>query len=233
MTEPSDPGRLANAATPSPLGRLLASAARDVPTEQELASLRERLGDVLGPAHGAPIPHGYSALAKAGIASGLAVLIAGGVLVARRGAPEVPTVTRVPSSGAARVSPPPPADPSPTGSAEGAGGASVGPASAAIAKSRVEPAKSSARTAEGPTEAALLEKARSVLGSSPAAALAATEQHTARFPHGVLSQEREVIAIEALRRLHRNAEADRRAAAFARAFPGSAHRRMVEEPTPK
>jgi hypothetical protein len=48
-----------------------------------------------------------------------------------------------------------------------------------------------------------------------------------------LAQEREVIAIEALRRLNRSAEADRRAAAFAKAFPGSVHQRAVEDASAK
>jgi hypothetical protein len=39
----------------------------------------------------------------------------------------------------------------------------------------------------------------------------------------MLAQEREVIAVEALEKLGRTAEADRRAQAFARAYPGSSH----------
>jgi hypothetical protein len=79
----------------------------------------------------------------------------------------------------------------------------------------------------------LLEQARRALASSPATALSLTNQDAARFPRGALAQEREVIAIEALRRLGRGAEADRRAAAFAQTFPGSAHQRRVEDASPK
>jgi hypothetical protein len=43
-----------------------------------------------------------------------------------------------------------------------------------------------------------------------------------------LVQEREVIAIKALRQLGRNSEADGRAAAFAKAFPGSAFQRKLQ-----
>jgi hypothetical protein len=78
------------------------------------------------------------------------------------------------------------------------------------------------------SEAALLEQARSALTSDPARALALTRQHQARFPSGVLKQEREVIAIEALRRLGRSKAAADRAGSFERAFPDSAHRRAVE-----
>jgi hypothetical protein len=107
------------------------------------------------------------------------------------------------------------------------------PKPALLQKSSAVPLKSAASGAEGPSEPVLLEQARRALASSPATALALTNQHAARFPHGVLAQEREVIAIEALRRLGRSAEADRRAAAFAQAFPGSAHQRMVEDASPK
>jgi hypothetical protein len=45
-----------------------------------------------------------------------------------------------------------------------------------------------------------------------------------------LVQEREVLAIQALRQLGRSAEADQRAAAFAKAFPGSAFARKLGMP---
>jgi hypothetical protein len=80
----------------------------------------------------------------------------------------------------------------------------------------------------GPSEAELLESARRLLASNPGGALELAQQHRARFRGGVLAQEREVIAIEALRRLGRSAEADARADAFERAFPNSAHRRKLD-----
>jgi hypothetical protein len=60
-------------------------------------------------------------------------------------------------------------------------------------------------------EAALLERARGALASSPGEALARTEEHAARFPSGKLGMERELVAIDALRRLGRRAEARTRA----------------------
>ncbi len=60
-------------------------------------------------------------------------------------------------------------------------------------------------------EAALLERARGALASSPGEALARTEEHAARFPSGKLGMERELVAIDALRRLGRRAEARARA----------------------
>jgi hypothetical protein len=60
-------------------------------------------------------------------------------------------------------------------------------------------------------EAALIERARLSLGARPADALARTEEHAARFPAGKLSMERELVAIDALGRLGRRAEARSRA----------------------
>jgi len=234
MTRASDPGRLSDATPQSPLGRLLASAERDVPSDQELSALAGRLAEVLEPA---PVPAAAapssSLLVKVGAAVGLAGLVVGALLVLRRPsavspvpakASSVPSVSaRAPDIARAPLAP----TSSATASAEAA------PKLAPPRKSSAEPAKSAAFGAEGPTEPALLEQARRALASSPATALSLTNQDAARFPRGALAQEREVIAIEALRRLGRGAEADRRAAAFAQAFPGSAHQRMVEDASPK
>jgi hypothetical protein len=78
-----------------------------------------------------------------------------------------------------------------------------------------------------PSEADLLEQARTALKSDPSRALARANEAAQRYPRGVLVQEREVLAIQALRRLGRGAEADRRAEAFAKAFPGSAFQRKL------
>jgi hypothetical protein len=77
-------------------------------------------------------------------------------------------------------------------------------------------------------EAELLERARRSLSGSPNQALALTRLHQARFPKGALKQEREVIAIEALRRLGRANDAEQRAGTFEKQYPDSAHRRAVE-----
>jgi hypothetical protein len=79
-----------------------------------------------------------------------------------------------------------------------------------------------------PTEGELLEQARSALRGDPVTALARANEAAARFPRSALVQEREVIAIQALRKLGRNAEADQRAAAFSKAFPDSAFQRKLD-----
>jgi hypothetical protein len=77
------------------------------------------------------------------------------------------------------------------------------------------------------TEAELLESARNRLSASPGEALSLTQEHAARFPRGVLSQEREVLAIRALLALGRADEARARRDRFAAAYPGSAHNRLL------
>jgi hypothetical protein len=81
-----------------------------------------------------------------------------------------------------------------------------------------------------PSEAELLEQARAALRAEPARALQRANEHAARFPRGVLVQEREVLAIQALRKLGRSADADRRAEAFAKAFPGSPFQPKLSAP---
>jgi outer membrane protein assembly factor BamD (BamD/ComL family) len=66
-------------------------------------------------------------------------------------------------------------------------------------------------------------RARQELSSDPSGALALTQEHARRFPSGTLSQEREVLAIEALARLGRTSEARRRLDAFRSRFPQSPH----------
>jgi len=100
-----------------------------------------------------------------------------------------------------------------------------------------------ARAAQEPSEAAaeaeaevqarleedrLLREARGILPSNPRGALALTEEHRQRFPRGVLVQEREVVAVDALRRLSRGEEARTRAERFLSRWPNSAHRPRLE-----
>lgn len=80
------------------------------------------------------------------------------------------------------------------------------------------------------SESALVRRAQEALGPNPGLALALANQHLARHPGGMFAQEREVIAISALRALGRSAEAESRAAAFLSAHPGSAYRPRVEAP---
>jgi hypothetical protein len=84
----------------------------------------------------------------------------------------------------------------------------------------------------GQSEAELLERAEAALSSQPERALALTREHRQRFPHAVLVQEREVIAIEALKRLGRDRAARDRAKAFGERYRGSVHETRIQNPTP-
>jgi len=73
----------------------------------------------------------------------------------------------------------------------------------------------------------LLERAQDALRSRPSEALTLADHHARRFPQGLLVQEREVIAIEALVKTGRKADAKARAARFESSFPGSSHTRRI------
>ena len=97
----------------------------------------------------------------------------------------------------------------------------------ALPPSKAGRADSKAETDTVKAEAALLERARLLATNNPSQALAVTREHARRFPNGLLAQEREVIAIEALRKLGKQDEASQRATKFQKAYPGSAHQRSV------
>jgi hypothetical protein len=90
------------------------------------------------------------------------------------------------------------------------------------------PAASSAGH-EADSEVQLLQSAQEALrDNDPDDALALAAKHARRFPNGFLAQEREVIAIEALMKKNRTAEARARAAAFAQKYPHSGHQRRID-----
>lgn len=240
MSQSDDPERLADASSRSELGELFASGSRDVPSNEQLARLAGELGPLLDAVPGPPpTSSGVSILVKLGIATAVVALLGGTVLTLRQASNRTPApvsraVTQRVTTPPTEAGPAPPASsPPPLAAAIPAASTGDDPSSRPLDKPSAAAAKSGSMPGKAQSEASLLEQARRVLNSSPSTALLLANQHAARFPNGVLTQEREVIAIEALRRLHRTSEADRRAAQFARAFPGSAHQRMVREPIPK
>ena len=81
-------------------------------------------------------------------------------------------------------------------------------------------------------EIPLLERANRVLAETPAQALALAEEHQHRFPASVMDQEREIIAITALARLGRAAEARERAVRFSHQHPNSVYQSRVDNILP-
>jgi cytoskeletal protein RodZ len=88
--------------------------------------------------------------------------------------------------------------------------------------------KPAPKRAAKPSEASLLSQAQRALKSDPARALAITRQHKRLYPTGALSQEREVIAIEALSRLNKKGSAQQKADAFKEKYPESAHQKKID-----
>lgn len=204
------------------LRELLGSAGDDDPSSEELGGLGARLGPLLETAPAAPsaasaLPSTLPLRLRLGI--GIGLLGAAGILYTALRPTEVPTLERglastsrheIPTERAAAIRPPTPT-PAPTSEPR-----------------RVAPKPSASAPAPVESEILMLERAHSALRSGRAAdALGVTLEHTRAYPRGKLSQEREVIAIEALTRLGRRSEAGARGEAFIRFFPTSSHARRV------
>ncbi len=131
-----------------------------------------------------------------------------------------------PSASAAPVRPRPRATP--------AGGGTRPPPSAeapVAMPERVPPASGPANVADAlREERALLASARDALRRHDGrAALATLRMAETRFPDGILAQEREVLAIEALAQSGDRDAASRRAHGFLKAYPSSPHASHVRE----
>jgi hypothetical protein len=96
----------------------------------------------------------------------------------------------------------------------------------------VERTRTQLKRGPAPDELALIREAQAAR-QAPAQALRLLAQHRKHFPDGLLSQEREVLAVEALLASGQQARAVAQARAFVRAYPGSVHlvrlRSMVGE----
>lgn len=239
MTEHDDPPRWSKGAdTPAGLSHLLSSAERDGASDAELLELQTRLSNLLDAAPAASSSSGLPLVAKLGSGALIAALGLGVVLSLQHRHPSetdprevshAPARTEIRSP--AIVAPPTAQDPLPI--TPSAAPAPTTPPSAPTKPHSSGTASGAATLGTVQSEASLLEAARAALSTNPERALLLTRQHGAQFPHGALAQEREVIAISALRRLGRNSEADARAAHFDAAYPKSVHQQAVDRPTPR
>lgn len=230
-----DPPPLTDASSgaPASLRALLEAGQRDVPNAFDIARVEAKLGALLEPGAAATAGAGSGVLAKVGLATLGGALLAAGVwfsMSAER--PPAPGPKQLPAPSVEPSTPPlvaaPPSVEAPSGAPEALRSAESDPSAAAQNKA---PKGAPASRAAALPEDAMLEQARRALGSDPRRALALTREHETTYPGGVLAQEREVIAIEALRRLGRADEAARRLERFERLFPQSAHRRKLERPS--
>lgn len=243
MTTSEDPPRWSDGAgAPAALGSLLSTAQRDVATDAELAQLSTRLEPILQP----PPRASYAAAVPKLAVGGLIALLGLGAVTALRHArpPAHPTASAPPAAIApsavvsSRGPEPTPVPELPSAAPSAApvivGSALDRPPATESKKPALGSAPQGAHASNTTqTEASLLEQARSALSPNPALALSLTQQHAQQFPRGLLVQEREVIAISALRRLGRSSEAEARAARFDARYPHSAHQQTVDRPSTK
>ncbi len=208
----ADPKRLSSESGST--GQTLQGAIRDVPTSAELSTLYAGVVGSAAPA--------ASLLSAKTIGLAVAATIAGGVGGWFWSAPADP----LPASSAA--TPPPAFTPTLPGEPE----RSDPPPPASVAPP-VTSGKARVASPAKPSELALLQRARSSLSSNPAAALAAAEQHRRLYPNGRLAQEREVLAIDALKALGRADSARSRTKRFENAYPTSPHRERIRRGAPK
>jgi hypothetical protein len=257
MKPPQDPPRLLDPGSDAPawLRSPLEAGARDVAGPARLARIAAGLPSGppgpgtsnppdpprAGPSHPQPpvapvVPSVFSG-AAIGAALGLAVVGAGWV-ASPRAADVVPSPRPAPSAVVTLTAPEPvrplpteapaPRPRTPPERAEPRSSGTAGPA-ASVGIEPAGPASSSEPDpAAGESERSILQRAQDALRGSPAQALALTDLHLARYPGGVLAQEREVLAIAALVGMGRAVEARARATRFVASFPNSAHRRRLE-----
>jgi hypothetical protein len=217
---------------PTELRQWLRASREQLGSGEEIAQLSRALTRELGPAAGlggAPIAAaGKSWLTLGRWPAWLAAGTAGVALVwyAASGARRASEAAPAPVAAPVQLVEPPtvrlPAEPpaAPPASA---------PASDSVQRPEPAPGKVQARHQTPSTrESALLQRAQGALSSDPARALALTDQHRRSFPSGALSEEREAIAIQALRGLGREPEARARAARFETKYPNSVHRSRVQ-----
>ncbi|MGC4087015.1 MAG: hypothetical protein QM756_03760 [Polyangiaceae bacterium] len=192
----------------------------DAPNAEQLRALRAKLPEAAPSRASARKiqPRRLTLSTLAWLLPAAAAAMAGGYLATRSGDEVAP----MPSHNA--VQPPPAPTPATSAPIE-MPSAPTASASAPAPKPAVAP---TANRADPEAELALMREAQAALGSDPARALALTKQHAQKYPRGVLAQEREVVAIDALKRLGQNGEAAARAARFRQSHPESAYLPRIE-----
>lgn len=85
------------------------------------------------------------------------------------------------------------------------------------------------RIAQLSAEMRIVSRARELLGENPGEALAVLEEHRRHHADGILREEREAFAIEALVELERRPEAERRYYDFQRTYPHSDFSRRLAD----
>ncbi|MBX7192609.1 MAG: hypothetical protein K1X94_11155 [Sandaracinaceae bacterium] len=213
------------------------------PASPELERLVDRMrDDVLGPVEveevlrrvrksGGPPPDGGSSLVMKGAGAVLAAaaIVTFAWLAASRTDPVRVPVAIAPSPDRAQRPPAPPEHVAehPATIAPALDTTSIEPAERAE-ELRPRVVRRAART-DPAAEHALLMEARRALASDPARALELAESHRAQYPRGLLAQEREMIAIDALEALGRASAARARAGEFIHRWTDSSYAGRLRE----
>ena len=222
----SDLRRLRDSASPEVRALLRAGAPSRSMTAEERARSRKRLA---GAVAGAAIAGGLSWLPGAAFGAGLGLIVGVGTLVAPWSPMDPPLSTPVstaaPRGPSVRSTSAPEPSSAPSAAEIAPIARSVVSASGAVPSSAPEPTPEDALA----DEVALLDRARGALSGSPAEALRLTGEHAARYPRGKMSVEREMVAIDALRKLGRTSEARARADALLSRPGGSLYEERIRK----
>jgi len=235
----TDPKRLSTLENVPELTDALDAARERVPSQNTLDALRVRVeaaavAPVVAPSKSWPL-----ALKIVLPLLGVAGVVIGADRLTRHAAAPLPSVVTSVSSISVPVrSEPPLAEPAPdstlpfpppVASASTPVRVSAAPAVVSAAPSPVVSEPLPTLSAHIRSELDLVKEAGQVLKSDPARALQLTMDHARLYPSGALSEEREVIAIEALARLGRLSAARARAERFLVGYPRSAHLSRVQQ----
>jgi hypothetical protein len=202
----------------SPLARALPPLELDSPSVSELRALRERLPQPKPSAMSRRpkprAPRRAAVTALAWLVPFAAAAAAAGYLLRDRPKPEpAPIVSQSPALS-------PPVVPTVTVAPVPSSAPPPAPSSSARLNAHAGSATSDAPKV---SELDLMRDAKAALPVDPNQALSILNRHARLYPSGVLAQEREVLAIDALLRLGRKSEASGRAARFSSNYPASAH----------
>ncbi|MBX3269039.1 MAG: hypothetical protein KF729_02190 [Sandaracinaceae bacterium] len=239
MTDP--PRLLDDPTTDDALRDALAAGRAEHPTEAQLEALAARLGPLLGGpggdgggTEGAPIDPSPAlagtkaalaakALVGLGLAAGLAAVAVWVASPEPASAPPPPRPAPV-----ASVEPPPPEPAAPPPGLDVPEDLAADEPAEPVARARAERPRP-AYEVDPAAELDVLRRSQDALRTDPSGALALAREHERRFgPAATLAQEREVVAIDALVRLGRSADARARADAFRARWPRSAHLRRID-----
>ncbi len=246
--ELKEPARLMSSGGDPLLVKVLRAGEAELGTDEQLAAVAARLGPILGASGtgtgaaaggtktASTLIGGTAAKVMGVLGIGAALTVSVGYLATRSPTPpspegrpssvihDPPAPTNVASPAHAPVPKDEGSPPSPSTKPV----ATARPSNRA-APTRVESAASPSAQIETPdAEVRLLHRAQDSLRGESLQALAICDEHGRRFPNGLLSQEREVIAIEALTRLGRLDDAKTRARRFRKANPSSSHLGRIE-----